>query len=152
MLSPKMNLISHFCTSLDFKHTDLWSPLIPLVGQMIHICACRLFCMKFNSEELFLMYGVFLAAMAPKWTYFPIPLQYLKYERFISLVTSQPEFSCWWATLHTILGLDLYGRRSDVWEFRIFSCSGLPELWLNWMFDGLTESYFSAVSSTGIKV
>ncbi len=50
-LSPKLNLVSHFCTLKDFKHTDLWSPLAPLMGE-IDLCAQELFCMKFNSEQI----------------------------------------------------------------------------------------------------
>ncbi len=49
--SPKVNLISRFCTLKDFKHTDLWRPLAQLVGE-IDICARGLFCAKFNFEQL----------------------------------------------------------------------------------------------------
>ncbi len=68
-LSPKVNLISHFCTLEDFKLTDLWRPLAPLMEEM-DICARELFCSKFNSEQLlfeaFLIYCVFLASLSPK--------------------------------------------------------------------------------------
>ncbi len=45
-----MNLTSHFCTLKDFKHTDLWSSLAPLMWE-IHLCAQQLFCTKFISEQ-----------------------------------------------------------------------------------------------------
>ncbi len=50
-LSPKLNLLSHFCTLLYFKDGNHWSPLVPLWGE-IDICAPELFCTKFNAEQL----------------------------------------------------------------------------------------------------
>ncbi len=51
LMSPKVNLIAHFYTLKDFKHTDLWSLLAPLMGEM-DLCARGLFHTKFNSEQL----------------------------------------------------------------------------------------------------
>ncbi len=43
----------HFCILENFKCTSLWStpPPAPLVGE-VDICARKLFCTKFNSEQL----------------------------------------------------------------------------------------------------
>ncbi len=46
-----MNLIYHFCALIDFKHTDLRTPLAPLMGE-IDVHVRELFCTKFNSEQL----------------------------------------------------------------------------------------------------
>ncbi len=46
-----MNLISCFRTLQDFKHTDLWSPLAPPLGET-PIYVRGLFGMKFSSEQL----------------------------------------------------------------------------------------------------
>ncbi len=37
-LSPKMNLISHFCTWYDFKYTNLWGPMRAKQGQRKLVC------------------------------------------------------------------------------------------------------------------
>ncbi len=37
--------------ALSFKHIDLWNPSASFLGE-IGICARRLFCMKFNYEQL----------------------------------------------------------------------------------------------------
>ncbi len=50
-LSPKLNLLSRFCTLLFFKDGNLLSPLAPLHGE-IDICVCGLFRTKFNAKQL----------------------------------------------------------------------------------------------------
>ncbi len=59
-MRPKGNLISHFYTLYDFKYTDLWSPLAPLVEE-IDISAPGIFCPKFNPEQL--LFEVFFDIM-----------------------------------------------------------------------------------------
>ncbi len=50
VLSPKLNLLSHFCTLLYFKKGNLSSPLVPLCGDR-HMPS-QAFCMKFNAKQL----------------------------------------------------------------------------------------------------
>ncbi len=42
VFSHKWNLIFRFCTLEDFKHTHLWSPLVPLMEE-IDICTRKMY-------------------------------------------------------------------------------------------------------------
>ncbi len=50
--SPKVNLLSHFCTWQYFKDGNLWCPLAPFLGE-IDIGAYWLFSIEFNAQFLF---------------------------------------------------------------------------------------------------
>ncbi len=117
-IEPKVNLIFHFCTLYNFKYTDLWSPLAPLMGE-IDTCACRLFLYKIQLKQLLcetIFDVIHIFGSVEAQSEFTSPLQYIVIFKIWTVY--QPcdvrNNSCCWATLHTIAGLGLYDWRARV--------------------------------------